>query len=90
MSLYKTLCRWTDTGLGGDQFFQLVLIAPLWAAGAIAIWWWPPGVALGLGWIGFVLWRGTVLARTGYIGADAADIERAAEARPPAEDERGG
>ncbi len=90
MSLYRILCRWTDTGLAGDGMFRLFIVAPLWAAGLIASWWWPPGLVLGLGWIGFVLWRGTALARTGYIGADAADIERAGDARPPAEDDRGG
>lgn len=78
MSLYGALCRRVDGMLAPTPSRMMVVIAviPLLATPLIGAWWWIPSLIFAAASLIFLLWRASMIARTGYIGADAADLDR--------------
>ncbi|MBY8825051.1 hypothetical protein [Sphingomonas colocasiae] len=78
MSLYHALCRRVDGMLAPtpSRMMAVIPVIPLLATPLIGAWWWIPSLIFAVAWLIFLLWRASVIAKTGLIGADAADLER--------------
>jgi len=86
VSLYRSFCRWADGALVGQnaEWIFLIGFCPMLAIPLFGEWWSILSLIVGAGWVTFLVWRIWVIARTGYIGGDAADLRdiRVARKKP--------
>lgn len=74
MTIYQRFRIWVDEVQSGSLYAGKLLYAagafPLFATPIFGDWWRIPGVAIGVAWMVFLLWRLWLMAKTGLIASD--------------------